>query len=103
MMALGVFAYSGNNWNRPIMFLGNKNFFMVGLERYEHLIFLFMFAATSTTIVARTVAERCRMAAYLGYAILMTGFVYLMIAHAIWSKNGFLSIKLNKPFFEQVC
>jgi hypothetical protein len=36
-------------------------------------------------------AERCQMAAYLCYSVLLTGFVYPVVAHSIWSRNGFLS------------
>ena len=55
------------------------------------------FAATSATIVAGTLAERCQMAAYLCYSVVLTGFVYPVVAHAIWSKQGFLSASNANP------
>ena len=55
-------------------------------------------AATSATIVAGTLAERCQMSAYLCYSVILTGFVYPVVAHSIWSNNGFLSASNADPF-----
>lgn len=38
------------------------------------------------------------MAAYISYSIFMTGFVYPVVAHSIWSVNGFLSKTATHPF-----
>jgi hypothetical protein len=59
----------------------------------------FKFSAASATIVAGTLAERCQMAAYLCYSVMLTGWVYPVIAHSVWSPHGFLSTELDDPLF----
>lgn len=38
------------------------------------------------------------MSAYICYSLFMTGFVYPVVAHSIWSANGFLSKTAQNPF-----
>lgn len=72
-----AFAY-GTNDSGGKNFIGKSNFFIrefsTGSE-YIGWFFQFAFAATAATIVAGTVAERCKMAAYLCYSVFLTGFV----------------------------
>mmetsp|Transcript_24608 Transcript_24608/g.49847 ORF Transcript_24608/g.49847 Transcript_24608/m.49847 type:complete len:451 (-) Transcript_24608:195-1547(-) len=95
-----AFAFGGTNFGGPSTFIGNANFFMMGMDNYAEWIFQFAFAATSATIVAGTLAERCQMAAYLCYSIVLTGFVYPVVVHSIWSANGFLSAKSANPLWD---
>jgi len=39
------------------------------------------------------------MAAYLWYSVALAGFIYPIVAHAIWSKTGFLSPTNSDPLF----
>ena len=48
--------------------------------------------------MAGTLAERCQMAAYLCYSVVVAGLIYPVVAHAIWSNNGFLSNSNIDPF-----
>jgi Amt family ammonium transporter len=68
-----------------------EKYFLNDDEDYISFFFQFTFAATAATIVAGTVAERCKMSAYLCYSLFLTGIVYPAVVHAIWNSNGFLS------------
>lgn len=68
------FAYGSSS----TFFIGTSNFAIKGFTSGPELIgwfFQFAFAATAATIVAGTVAERCKMAAYLCYSLFLTAFV----------------------------
>jgi Amt family ammonium transporter len=93
-----AFAFGGQNDTTATTFIGTTNFFLSGVDDLAFWLFEFAFAATATTIVAGTLAERCQMAAYLCYSVLLTGFVYPVVAHSIWSRNGFLSSGNVDPF-----
>ena len=72
-----AFAY-GTNDSGGKSFIGSSNFFIRNFSTGPDFIgwfFQFAFAATAATIVAGTVAERCKMAAYLCYSVFLTGFV----------------------------
>ena len=98
-----AFAFGDPDTNSRISFIGSGNFFLSGMTddetglKYSYWVFQFSFAATSATIVAGTLAERCQMKAYLLYSMLLTGFVYPVIVHAIWSENGFLNYDIENP------
>mmetsp|Transcript_21862 Transcript_21862/g.38469 ORF Transcript_21862/g.38469 Transcript_21862/m.38469 type:complete len:536 (+) Transcript_21862:269-1876(+) len=86
-----AFAFGGQNDTTATTFLGTTDFVSVG-ESPSFWFFQYTFSATSVTIVAGTLAERCQMAAYLCYSVVLAGFVYPIVAHSVWSNNGFLSI-----------
>jgi len=97
-----AFAYGGADSSTPDTdFIGTKNFFMNGMMGSGEWIFWFFqwaFAAAAATIVAGTVAERCKMSAYLCYSFFLTAFVYPVVARSIWSGNGFLTAFNPDPF-----
>ena len=96
-----AFAFGGSGGvsnNVRTTFVGNENFFLKGVEDKAVWLFQYAFAATSATIVAGTLAERCQMPTYLLYSTAMTAFVYPVVVHAIWNSNGFLSSSNVAPF-----
>ena len=83
--------------NDEITFVGSQNFVGTGDIDLGFWFFQFAFSATAVTIVAGTLAERCKMTAYFSYSMFLTGFVYPTIVHTIWSSNGFLSAFQKEP------
>lgn len=95
-----AFAYGGSDPNSTKKtFIGTENFFLLDEENYAFFLFQYAFSAASATIVAGTLAERCQMAAYLCYSVMLTGWVYPVIVHSIWSPNGFLSAYAKEPLW----
>lgn len=93
------FAYGGADADVKT-FIGDADFFLhQNADGHHAFFFQFAFAATAATIVAGTIAERCSMIAYLCYSTILTAFTYPIVAHAIWSKSGFLSAFNNDPIF----
>lgn len=95
-----AFAYGTSDDETATTFIGNRNFFLMDVDDYAFWFFQFAFCATSGTIVAGTLAERCQLTAYLAYSLFLSSFVYPVVVHAIWSDNGFLSARNSSPLFD---
>jgi Amt family ammonium transporter len=94
-----AFAFGGDGDSvGKTTFVGNTNFFSIGVEDKAVWLFQYSFAATSATVVAGTLAERCQMLAYLLYSTTITAFVYPVVSHSIWNDAGFLSSYNADPF-----
>lgn len=92
-------GFGGQEGSDKTTFVGTKDFLNIGPSAAVWF-FQYTFSATSVTIVAGTLAERCQMAAYLCYSIFLAGFIYPVVAHSVWSNNGFLSAANANPLLE---
>jgi ammonium transporter, Amt family len=93
-----AFAFGGSQPESPEKtFIGTSNFFFMDVKDPAYWFFQYAFSAASATIIAGTLAERCQMAAYFGYSVVLVGWVYPVIVHAIWSPNGFLAADNISP------
>lgn len=90
---------SGDDPEGGTTFIGSGGFFLTGDTPHEVWFFQFAFACALSSIVAGTIAERCKMTAYLCYSVFLCGFVYPVCAHAFWSPNGFLSPGAADPLW----
>jgi len=94
-----AFSFGGDDPANGVTFAGTTSFFLVNFDQYAFWFFQYAFSAAAVTIIAGTLAERCRMSAYVSYSLLMSGFVYPIVVHSIWSANGFLSHFSENPLF----
>ena len=96
--AVGYAFALGDSETNPNLFIGTTNFFLIGVEDVGIWVYQYAFSAASATIVAGTLAERCQMSAYFYYSMFLTGFVYPVVVHSIWSEHGFISGYQDSPF-----
>ena len=84
-----AFAFGGDG--NP--FIGYKEFFLAKADsdHYARFFNAYVFAATSATIVSGAIAERVHLMSYFLFTFLMTGFIYPVVVHWVWSSNGWLN------------
>ncbi|KAM5553412.1 ammonium transporter 1 member 1 [Rosa sericea] len=58
---------------------------------YSHFLYQWAFAIAAAGITSGSIAERTQFVAYLIYSSFLTGFVYPVVSHWIWSADGWAS------------
>ncbi|WP_017473511.1 ammonium transporter [Amphibacillus jilinensis] len=71
-------------------FIGSDSFLLSGVEDIGFFVFQAMFVATCATIISGAVAERMKLGMYVLIVIAMTGVIYPVVGHWIWSDDGWL-------------
>ena len=100
-----AFAYGGQNTSTDTTWIGSSNFFVTTTSsgdddtiNYAFWFYQFVLSASVVTIVAGTLAERCKMISYMTYCFYISAFVYPLLVHTIWSSNGWLSTSNINPY-----
>lgn len=82
------FAFGRDNGNG---FIGTTFFALSDGPNYVEFFFQLSFCATSSTIISGGAAGRCSMTAYALISVLMSGFLYPVVTHWVWSTSGWIS------------
>ncbi|KAK9062804.1 hypothetical protein SSX86_019994 [Deinandra increscens subsp. villosa] len=86
-----AFAFGGSSNG----FIGKHNFGLKSIPSavYDYSFFLYQwaFAIAAAGITSGSIAERTQFVAYLIYSSFLTGFVYPLVSHWVWSSDGWAS------------
>jgi len=102
VVCLGFLCWYACGWSlaygalaKPNKFSDGAEFFMDGFwddkTKFRNWFFQGAFCATGCTIVSGSMAERTKLKGFAIYSVLMTSFIYPIVAHWGWSGTGFLS------------
>jgi len=86
-------------------FIGSGNYALSEYSKnddgFHFWFFHWAFSGASATIVSGSIAERCRLEAYFLFTIFMTSFIYPVVAHWVWSEEGWLSPLRDEPYLKE--
>jgi Amt family ammonium transporter len=82
-----AFAYGGSSVGG---FIAYGDFFLSDSALSVDWFFQVVFAATAATIVSGAMAERTKFTSYLLYTTFISGIIYPVVVHWVWSGQGWL-------------
>ncbi|XP_050237871.1 ammonium transporter 1 member 3 [Mercurialis annua] len=89
------FAFAFGDASNTNPFIGTSFFALhhIPNSSYDYTFFLYQwaFAIAVAGITSGSIAERTQFSAYLVFSFFLTGFVYPVVAHWVWSSTGWLS------------
>ncbi|XP_024359985.1 ammonium transporter 1 member 1 [Physcomitrium patens] len=89
------FAFAFGLGGKTNGFIGHFNWGLNGFPNgtfdYSFFLFQWAFAIAAAGITSGSIAERTQFVAYLVYSSFLTGFVYPIVSHWLWSADGWLS------------
>ncbi|KAL5580758.1 hypothetical protein UlMin_013200 [Ulmus minor] len=96
-----AFAYGEGSNSNP--FIGTSFFALKDIPSgsYDYGFFLFQwaFAIAVAGITSGSIAERTQFSAYLVFSFFLSGFVYPIVVHWLWSSDGWLSASSSQLLF----
>ena len=96
-----AFAFGDGSHSNP--FIGTNLFALVSIPNstYDYSFFLYQwaFAIAVAGITSGSIAERTQFSAYLVFSFFLSGFVYPVVAHWVWSSSGWLSTNSSYLLF----
>ncbi|KAJ0967490.1 hypothetical protein J5N97_024407 [Dioscorea zingiberensis] len=93
------FAFAFGAPSNPFIgrhFFGLKDVPAPGFD-YSYFLYQWAFAIAAAGITSGSIAERTQFVAYLIYSSFLTGFVYPIVSHWIWSADGWASAARSAP------
>ncbi|KAF8010637.1 hypothetical protein BT93_J1322 [Corymbia citriodora subsp. variegata] len=88
-----AFAFGEGSDSNP--FIGTYFFALKDIPNsnydYSYFLYQWAFAIAVAGITSGSIAERTQFSAYLVFSFFLTGFVYPIVVHWVWSSNGWLS------------
>lgn len=89
------FAFAFGTGSGANAFIGHHNWGLYDVPNanfdYSFFLFQWAFAIAAAGITSGSIAERTQFVAYLVYSSVLTGFVYPIVSHWMWSSDGWLS------------
>ncbi|KAL7115006.1 hypothetical protein ACP275_04G156800 [Erythranthe tilingii] len=96
-----AFAFGEGPSENP--FIGTSYFALHSIpsSSYDYSFFLYQwaFAIAVAGITSGSIAERTQFSAYLIFSFFLSGFVYPVVAHWVWSSSGWLSSSSSSLLF----